>query len=97
MQLLIKAAAVTLIHCDQKLSTRVFRAGTVRLRLRQHRWPWSGAFTNYLAEKSESMWRVPEQLSLKEATSIGWAVRSGVGTALWWMRKLPGMPETLYC
>ncbi|KAK4244134.1 hypothetical protein C7999DRAFT_44174 [Corynascus novoguineensis] len=59
----------------------------------QRRRPWSGAFTDYIAEKPENMWRVPEHLSLEEAASIGCAVTSSVGMALWWVMKLPGTPE----
>jgi len=59
----------------------------------QRRRPGSGAFTDYIAEKPENMWRVPEHLSLEEAASIGCAVTSSVGMALWWVMKLPGTPE----
>ncbi|TQV90537.1 zinc binding enoyl reductase [Cordyceps javanica] len=59
----------------------------------QARRPWSGAFTNYIAEKPENLWRVPDQFSWAQAASIGCAVASSVGMALWWEMKLPGTPE----
>jgi NADPH:quinone reductase-like Zn-dependent oxidoreductase len=55
--------------------------------------PWSGAFTEYIAEKPENLWRVPEHFSWEQAASIGCAVASSVGMALWWEMKLPGTPE----
>jgi NADPH:quinone reductase-like Zn-dependent oxidoreductase len=59
----------------------------------QARRPWSGAFAEYVAEKPENLWRVPKHLSLEEASSVGCAVASSVGMALWWEMKLPGAPE----
>lgn len=59
----------------------------------QARRPWSGAFTEYIAEKPDNLWRVPEHFSWEQASSIGCAVASSVGMALWWEMKLPGMPE----
>jgi NADPH:quinone reductase-like Zn-dependent oxidoreductase len=59
----------------------------------QARRPWSGAFTEYIAEKPDNLWRVPEHFSWEQAASIGCAVASSVGMALWWEMKLPGMPE----
>ncbi|KAB5550764.1 chaperonin 10-like protein [Coniochaeta sp. 2T2.1] len=59
----------------------------------QRRRPWSGAFTEYIAEKAENIWRVPEHLSWEQAASIGCAVTTSVGMALWWVMKLPGTPE----
>ncbi|KAI0452053.1 GroES-like protein [Xylaria acuta] len=59
-----------------------------------NRWrPWSGAFSEYIVEKAVSVWRVPENLSWEEAASIGCAVTSSVGMALWYSLKLPGTPE----
>jgi NADPH:quinone reductase-like Zn-dependent oxidoreductase len=59
----------------------------------QARRPWSGAFTEYIAEKPENLWRLPEHYSWEQAASIGCAVASSVGMALWWEMKLPGTPE----
>lgn len=55
--------------------------------------PWSGGFADYIAEKAVNVWRVPEHLSLEQAASIGSAVTSSVGMALWWVMKLPGTPQ----
>jgi len=55
--------------------------------------PWSGAFTEYIAEKPDNLWRVSGHFSWKQAASIGCAVASSVGMALWWEMKLPGTPE----
>lgn len=59
----------------------------------QARRPWSGAFTEYISEKPVNLWRLPEHYSWEEAASIGCAVASSVGMALWWEMKLPGTPE----
>lgn len=56
----------------------------------QARRPWSGAFTEYIAEKPDNLWRVPEHFSWEQAASIGCAVASSVGMALWREMKLPG-------
>jgi len=59
----------------------------------QARRPWSGAFTDYIAEKPDNLWRVPDHFSWEQAASIGCAVASSVGMALWWEMKLSGTPE----
>lgn len=59
----------------------------------QARRPWSGAFAEYISEKPDNLWRVPEHLSWEQAASIGCAVASSVGMALWWEMKLRGTPE----
>ena len=59
----------------------------------QARRPWSGAFAEYIAEKPDNLWRVPEHFSWEQAASVGCAVASSVGMALWWEMKLPGTPE----
>ncbi|KAI3396957.1 hypothetical protein diail_11357 [Diaporthe ilicicola] len=57
------------------------------------RQPWAGAFSEYIVEKAVSVWRVPENLYWEEAASIGCAVTTSVGMALWISLKLPGTPE----
>ncbi|KAJ5656198.1 hypothetical protein N7507_008148 [Penicillium longicatenatum] len=59
----------------------------------QRRRPWSGAFAEYISEKADNIWRVPEVLSWEQAASIGCAVTTSVGMALWWVMKLDGTPE----
>lgn len=59
----------------------------------QARRPWSGAFAEYIAEKPANLWRLPEHFSWEQAASVGCAVASSVGMALWWEMKLPGTPE----
>ncbi|KAK4150736.1 chaperonin 10-like protein [Chaetomidium leptoderma] len=59
----------------------------------QVRRPWYGAFSEYIADKADNVWRVPEHLSWEQAASIGCGVTTSVGMALWWAMKLPGTPE----
>ena len=59
----------------------------------QRRRPWSGAFAEYIVDKADNIWRVPERLSWEQAASIGCGVTTSVGMALWYAMKLPGSPE----
>ncbi|KAL8313573.1 hypothetical protein RB597_006165 [Gaeumannomyces tritici] len=59
----------------------------------QVRRPWYGAFSEYVADKADNVWRVPEHLSWEQAASIGCGVTTSVGMALWWAMKLSGTPE----
>jgi NADPH:quinone reductase-like Zn-dependent oxidoreductase len=56
--------------------------------------PWAGAFTEYILEEADMAWRIPDNLSWEEAASMGNAVTSSVGMALWWSLKLRGTPES---
>jgi NADPH:quinone reductase-like Zn-dependent oxidoreductase len=55
--------------------------------------PWSGSFSEYLVEQACVVWRVPENMSWEAAASVGCAVTSSVGVALWSSMKLRGTPE----
>nr|A0A7L9EZZ4.1 RecName: Full=Trans-enoyl reductase xenG; AltName: Full=Xenoacremones biosynthesis cluster protein G [Xenoacremonium sp. BF-2018a]QOJ72665.1 XenG [Xenoacremonium sp. BF-2018a] len=55
--------------------------------------PWAGAFTEYLRDEYDMVWKVPDNLSWEQAAAIGCATTSTVGMALWISMKLPGTPE----
>ncbi|KAL7929272.1 GroES-like protein [Trichoderma chlorosporum] len=55
--------------------------------------PWSGSYSEYIVEKAVQCWPVPENLSWEEAASVGAAVTSSVGIALWHTLQLAGTPE----
>lgn len=77
------------VNSGLKMGDRVAGAQMASSRRR----PWVGAFTQYITEEADSVWLVPETLSWEEAASIGCAVTSSVGMALWVSLKLVGTPE----
>ncbi|EEP78967.1 predicted protein [Uncinocarpus reesii 1704] len=55
--------------------------------------PASGAFAEYVPGYVDHMWKIPDSLSMEEATAIGWCVVGSVGLALYHTMKVPGTPE----
>ncbi|WEW56048.1 hypothetical protein PRK78_001483 [Emydomyces testavorans] len=53
----------------------------------------SGAFAQYVAGYADHLWRVPDRMSMEDATAIGWCVVGSVGLALFRTMGLPGTPE----
>lgn len=85
----MRVGEVAALDTGLKIGDRVAGA---QMASNRHR-PWCGAFSEYIVEKAVTLWRVPENMSWEQAASIGCAVTSSVGMALYYSLKLTGTPE----